>query len=215
MRLKLFKREESIIGKIEAYLEQIDKCRDRFIAAFGALIVDPSDVSRGPVADVHAAEAKADDLRRSIELTLYEKALIPESRGDVLGLIETVDRIPNSFEHIVADMHVQQLAVPKKFRERFLNLVEVNVDAYNAMRDSVRDFFYNRKNTVERLSHIDERESKSDQLQRKLIKNIFAADMDTGEKILLRDLVNQIGEISDGAEQCADRLILAVVKRRP
>ena len=215
MKFRLWKRQESITGKIESYLDQIDSCRDRFVAAFGALIVDPSDVSRGLVSEVHDAEAKADDLRREIELQLYAKALIPESRGDVLGLIETVDKMPNSFEHIVEGMHVQQLVVPKKLRERFLDLVHVNVDAYNATRDAVRDFFYNRRDAMERLGHIDERESKSDQLQRKLIKNIFSSDMPTAEKILLRDLVNDIGAISDGAEECADRLTLAVIKRRP
>ncbi len=215
MKFRFWKREESIIGKIDAYLTQIDSCRDLFVVAIGSLVTEPTEVPGRRIREVHEAEARADDLRREIELILYQRALIPESRGDVLGMIETLDRIPNAFEHIVETMHTQQQIVPKEFQEKFLELVKVNVDAYNALRDAVRDFFYNRGDAVDKLDSIDERESRSDKLQRKLIKAIFEDEMPTAEKILLRDLVNRIGKISDRAESCADRITIAAIKRRP
>ncbi len=215
MKLKLWKREEKIIEKIEAFLDQIDTCRDLFVVTMALLVERPGDVTEDQIADIHRAEARADDLRRDIELQLYEKALIPESRGDVLGLIESADVIPDAFEDIVSDMHVQHLSVPEEFRQQFLELVRVNVEAYNVMRDAIRAFFYHRRDSLENLSRIDEQESQSDQIQRELIRAIFGTGMDTGDKILLRDLVNGIGAISDGAEKCADRLTLAVIKRRP
>ncbi len=215
MKLKLWKREEKIIEKIEAFLDQIDTCRDLFVVTMALLVERPGDVTEDQIADIHRAEARADDLRRDIELQLYEKALIPESRGDVLGLIESADVIPDAFEDIVSDMHVQHLSVPEEFRQQFLELVRVNVEAYNVMRDAIRAFFYHRRDSLENLGRIDEQESQSDQIQRELIRAIFGTGMDTGDKILLRDLVNGIGAISDGAEKCADRLTLAVIKRRP
>ena len=215
MKLKLWKREEKIIEKIEAFLDQIDTCRDLFVVTMALLVERPGDVTEDQIADIHRAEARADDLRRDIELQLYEKALIPESRGDVLGLIESADIIPDAFEDIVSDMHVQHLSVPEEFRQQFLELVRVNVEAYNVMRDAIRAFFYHRRDSLENLGRIDEQESQSDQIQRELIRAIFGTGMDTGDKILLRDLVNGIGAISDGAEKCADRLTLAVIKRRP
>ena len=215
MKLKLWKREEKIIEKIEAFLDQIDSCRDLFVVTMALLVERPGDVTEDQIADIHRAEARADDLRRDIELQLYEKALIPESRGDVLGLIESADVIPDAFEDIVSDMHVQHLSVPEEFRQQFLELVRVNVEAYNVMRDAIRAFFYHRRDSLENLGRIDEQESQSDQIQRELIRAIFGTGMDTGDKILLRDLVNGIGAISDGAEKCADRLTLAVIKRRP
>ena len=215
MKLRLWKKEEKIIGKIESFLDQIDTCRDLFVTTMTLLVKRPGDVTEDQIADVHRTEARADDLRREIELQLYEKALIPESRGDVLGLIESADVIPNAFEDVVSDMYIQHLSVPEEFREQFLELVRVNVEASNVMSDAIRDFFYHRRDSLENLSHIDERESQSDRIQRTLIGAIFSSGMDTGDKILLRDLVNGIGAISDGAEKCADRLTLAVIKRRP
>ncbi|MEK0368345.1 MAG: DUF47 family protein, partial [Nitrosopumilus sp.] len=45
--------------------------------------------------------------RREIEISLYEKALIPESRGDILGLLEAVDRIPNKAESVAFQMQTE------------------------------------------------------------------------------------------------------------
>ena len=43
-------------------------------------------------------ESEADVLRRDIEKHLYSNTLIPDSRGDVLGLIETMDQLLSEFE---------------------------------------------------------------------------------------------------------------------
>ena len=46
---------------------------------------------------VHEIEIEADALRRAIEKDIYSEMLIPDSRGDVLGLIETSDEIFSLF----------------------------------------------------------------------------------------------------------------------
>ena len=40
-------------------------------------------------------------MRREIEVMMYSKALFPESRGDILTLLETIDRVPNQAEAVV------------------------------------------------------------------------------------------------------------------
>src|SRR4030042_57282 len=45
--------------------------------------------------DLDAIESSADVQRRAIETRLYSETLIPESRGDVLGLLESIDRVLN------------------------------------------------------------------------------------------------------------------------
>jgi hypothetical protein len=44
----------------------------------------------------HKAVSKADDMRYAIEALMYEKALIPESRGDLLGCLKRRTRCPGS-----------------------------------------------------------------------------------------------------------------------
>ena len=63
MKLKLWKREEKIIEKIEAFLDQIDTCRDLFVVTMALLVERPGDVTEDQIADIHRAEARADETR--------------------------------------------------------------------------------------------------------------------------------------------------------
>jgi len=211
---RLWRKEARIINKIEAYLEQVDKTRDLFRDIMGELVRgEVSERSEERVMEVHASESLADDIRRDIELQMYKKALIPESRGDVLGLIESMDMIPNLFQSLCDQLLFQRIEVPAEFREPYLELVEVNIDSYNLLREAILALFY-RRDCQKELLLIDEKESESDGIERKLVKDIFATSMDKADKILLKEIVVNTGDISDTAEIAADRLNLALIKRR-
>ena len=68
------------------------------------------------VSKVHRLEAACDDLRREIEYLLYGKALLPESRGDLLGLLETFDRLPNIAETVAFLFSCQKMLLPADLR---------------------------------------------------------------------------------------------------
>ncbi len=209
-----WKKEERIIHKIEAYLDQVDKTRDLFRRTMGELVRGQRDEhSEARVMEVHASESLADDIRREIELEMYKKALIPESRGDVLGLIESLDMIPNLFQSLCDQVLFQQIDVPEAFQERYLKLVEVNIDSYNLLREAILALFY-RRDCQEQLRRIDAKESESDGIERCLVKDIFKTTLDKADKILLKEIVVNTGDISDMVEVAADRLNLAIIKRR-
>jgi predicted phosphate transport protein (TIGR00153 family) len=209
-----WRKEERIIHKIEAYLNQVDKTRDLFRDTMGELVRgEVNERSEERVMEVHASESVADDIRRDIELQMYKKALIPESRGDVLGLIESMDMVPNLFQSLCDQLLYQQIEVPPEFRERYLELVEVNIDSYNLLREAILALFY-RRDCQEQLRRIDAKESESDGIERGLVKDIFSTDLDKADKILLKEIVVNTGDISDTVEIAADRLNLALIKSR-
>ncbi len=162
----------------------------------------------------HRAESAADDLRRDIEMTLYGKALLPESRGDLLGLIEAFDTLPNIVETIVYSMLCQKTPVPEEFFEDYRELLQVNIEAYHLTRKAVDALLSNPKVTLYSTKDVDEKESESDRVERRIISRAFSSEYDTGSKILLRDLVLLIGEISDRAEKTADRIGIIAIKRQ-
>ena len=174
---------------------------------------EPSKKHGDLVVRVHSEESLADDLRREIELELYKKALIPESRGDVLGLIETIDKIPGNFETVCDMMFLQQIEVPKKLTRDFLLLIDTNIEAYDLIRELVMGFFY-KKDNIEEIRRIDKKESESDAIERKLIGKIFKININKADKILLKEIAISIGNISDFTEIAGDRLTLATIKRQ-
>ena len=210
----LWKKEKSIIDKIKAYLDQVDVCRDRFRLCIERLLLKPDDEqNQALLEEVHRSESKADDLRRNIELQLYQRALIPESRGDVLGLIETIDVIPGLFQSLSYQLFLEKIVFPEQFRERYLHLVDINIKAYDLVREAVLGLFYS-KDVKEQTDLVDAVESDSDHIERDLIRDIFDSKLDKADKILLKEIVVNTGDISDQAETVKDRLILAIVKRK-
>ena len=210
----LWKKEKSIIDKIKTYLDQVDRCRDGFRVCIEKLITEPqSEENAAIVEEVHRSESRADDLRRSIEFQLYERALIPESRGDVLGLIETLDAIPGLFQSLCYQLLLERITFPDQFRERYLHLVDVNIKAYDLVRQAVVGLFYS-NDVKEQTDLVDAVESDSDHIERSLIRDIFSSKLDKADKILLKEIVVNTGDISDQAETVKDRLALAIIKRK-
>ncbi len=212
--MALWKKQKAIIHKIEEYFESLDECAARFKECMSSMIKQgkPEDY-RENVRKVSELESKADDLRRAIEHELYERALIPESRGDILGLLESVDKIPNSFESVCYQTLQERILFPDQFKENFLKLIDKNISAYESLKEASIGFFYNR-NIQQHLQDIDTKESESDKIERELIESIFTSKLDKADRILLKELVVNIGNISDLALGSADRLTIAVIKRR-
>jgi len=210
----LWKKEKSIINKIKGYLDQVDRCRNRFRVCIERLILEPGNEENPAILEeVHRSESNADDLRRTIELQLYERALIPESRGDVLGLLETMDAIPGMFQSLCYQVLLEKIVFPDTFRERYLHLVDVNLKSYDLVREAMLGLFYN-DDVKTQTDLVDAVESDSDHIERDLIRDIFSSKIDKADKILLKEIVINTGDISDQAETVKDRLILAIIKRK-
>ncbi len=210
----MLKKQRMVLDRIEEYLEQLDRCVEQFRKCMEQLVskeISPADDDI--VNLVHKAESKADDLRRAIELELYQKALIPESRGDVLGIIETIDRIPNLLESICYQIHLQNITIPEELRKDFFHLIDVNLATYAILKEAVIGFFCKGK-VLDKIRTVDAKESESDALERKLIRQVFNSGLEKADKILLKEIIINIGSISDEAETVSDRLTLAIVKRR-
>ena len=210
----LWKKEQSVINKIKSYFEQIDRCRDCFLTTMSDLIRKGPKVDLGEqVEEVHRMEHASDMIQRAIVLELYQRALIPESRGDVLGLLEATDKVPNTFESVCWQLYLEKIRVPEVFHNRVFELVESNVEAYNLLREAVMGLFLNR-DRQDLIQKIYEQESASDRLERCLIKDIFDAELEKAHQILLKEIVVNIGNISDFVQAVNDRLTLAIIKRR-
>jgi uncharacterized protein Yka (UPF0111/DUF47 family) len=82
------------------------------------------------------------------------------------------------------------------------------------VRKTVDNLLNNPRVTLHSTKNVDEKESESDRVERDLLCRIFESDMELAEKLLLKDLVLMIGNISDRAEAAADRIGLVAIKRQ-
>lgn len=210
-----FKKNNKVENMVESYLERVDECVESFLKAIRLWVHEGRTVEFETLVDeCHKRESQADDLRRNIEMTLYGKALLPESRGDILGLLETFDRIPNSAETALFMISCQRIDIPSEFAADVLRLTETNFETYGLVRKAFDALLDNPKQTLYVSKEVEDSESRSDREERALIGRIFDSDYSFGQKVLLKELVFSIGNIADRSENAADRIGIVAIKRK-
>ncbi|HNS33346.1 MAG TPA: DUF47 family protein [bacterium] len=207
-------KKNGVYTMIEKYLSQMEESIHLFDNAvdfyFKNGIVEKF---QEQIAETHLSESKADDIRREIELSFYEKSLIPESRADILGLIESTDRVFNKAQSVLYQIETQKLNIPHELQNDFAELIKINISAYRSSIEGFKTLFVNIKKVREFVKEVDMQESSSDRKERDLIRKIFASGYETGQKILLKELIIEIGQISDLSEEVTDSLNIIAVKR--
>ena len=64
------------------------------------------------------------------------------------------------------------------------------------------------------VATIDSLESRCDHIEREIVGKVFDSDLDPFEKMQLKDLVGQMGEISDQADRVSRSIYIINIKRR-
>jgi len=207
-------KQKKVELQITQYNQQVAACMDVFKQALRQYCENPDRGSiRHKFDEVHRAESLADDIRQDIGVMMYSKSLFPESRGEVLGLLETMDKVPNQAEAVVHMIWNQRISIPEELHPEILGLVEVCCRCVDAMLEASGKLFTNFMNATVAVGKIDELESEADRIEARIIERVFASDMEPLDKILVRDLVQSISSISDKAENTGDRIRITVAKR--
>lgn len=207
-------KQKQIESQIEAYCDAVRECLDLFETTLSEYCESGDrEALRRQSDGIHRLESKADDLRREVELLMYERALFPESRGDILALLEGADRVPNQAEGAVRMILQQHIRIPEPFCAAVITLTEATVKAGYTMLDAIDGLFNHAAATRGTLGKIDELESEVDRLQNTLIEEIFDADIAGVDKLQLRDMVDRLARPSDRAENVADHIAVILAKR--
>ncbi len=210
-----FKKQTNIEQMFEYYLDCVGQCMEMFKAGMCCFLEHgQGETFDHAVASAHQRESKADDLRREIERTLYIHHLLPDSRGDLLGLLESVDKIPNRIELVLFNIKCRQIVLPEGFGDDLGQLVDTVCKSVEVLIDSIALLFKQPGKVRDLVRQVDELESQSDQKEQALKENIYKlGDLDLAEKMLLERMIIEVASIADRAEETSDRLEIISIKR--
>lgn len=211
----LFKKERQIETLIYSYLDNLKMAQENFQKSLDTFFekgfCEELDFL---IEQTHKFESRADDIRNEIETMMYAKALIPESRGDILGLLEAIDEIPNIFEHVLYMIQTQKLTVPTFITVDIRDLLRVSLECCDLLVSQVKALFTKTEEIRAFVSTIDNNESRCDHIERRIITKIFNSDLDPFLKVQLKELIIHMGEISDQADRVSRRVYIISIKRR-
>jgi predicted phosphate transport protein (TIGR00153 family) len=211
----LFKKEQQVESLIYTYLDTLKMAQNNFFNAMNSYFEKGfSEDFYFLIEQTHKVESKADDTRYEIETLMYSKALIPESRGDILGLLEAIDQIPGLFELVLYMIQTQKLRTPDFLVPDIKELIRVSLECCDLLIKEVEALFRKSGDIRSLVATIDNNESHCDHIERRIITNIFDSDLDPFVKLQLKDMVIQLGEISDQTDRVSRRIHIISTKRR-
>jgi predicted phosphate transport protein (TIGR00153 family) len=211
----LFRKQSQIESLIYSYLDSLRMTQTRFSEALGLCLDHNTDGTFTFLTEqTHKFESKADDIREEITTLMYGKALLPESRGDIMRLLEEVDVIPRVFERVLYMIKMQKLSIPDFIVPDIEKLVSVSLASFDLTLKQIENFLKRHREIRALVATIDYNESECDHIQRRIITKVFDSDLDPFLKIQLKELISCIGEISDQADRVSKRVNIISMKRR-
>ncbi|MCE9615715.1 MAG: DUF47 family protein [Lentisphaerae bacterium] len=211
----LFRKERQVEQFIFSYIDYLGEARERFAKAMEVYLRDGlCDNFRFLAEQTHKAESKADDVRYAVESMMYEQALLPESRGDILGLLEAVDAVPGIFDRTLYTIDNRRIQVPEFLIAELREMVQVSVEAVEAFEKQLRGLFTAHEDVRPLIQLINRNESQVDHIERNVMRQLFDSPIDPFAKIQTKDLLVELADISDLAHQLSRRVYIISVKRR-
>lgn len=166
------------------------------------------------LAAIDALESEADHLSREVETQLYRRSLIPEHRGDVLGLLEHTDDIIDHAKSCLRRFDVERPEVPGPLDGEFNRLAKVVYDAADALLLAARLSFRDPAAVSDHLVKVYHFEGEADRIALDLRRAIFASPLELARKLQLRYFVESVDVVADTAEHVAGRLAIYAIKRQ-
>ncbi len=168
-------------------------------------------------------EHQADDLKREIRGHLPKSLFLPVPRADLLDLVRLVDQLPNTAKDISGLMTGRKMRIPDGIRVSFTDFVTKAVGTARQASASVErldDVFGAafRGEVAKTLGvlvrELDTLEHETDEAEIIVRAELLAVENDLTpiEVVFLYEVVKEIGELADRAQQVGHRLLMLVAK---
>ena len=212
---------KSPVKPIQQHMEEVLQTAEllpTFIAAAQAgEWAEAKEIHKGIV----AREREADKLKHSLRTMLPKRLFMPISRGDVLQLVTTQDRIANLTKDIAGLMMGRKITFPKKLfpliTEYVDEVLEVSRHALGAISqlDEVFEVGFSQrelKTIDDMIARINKLEKRTDKQQIKLRAALFKIEdkLSPVDVMFYYKIIELIGEIADYAERTGNRLQILI-----
>ncbi|HEY5534225.1 MAG TPA: DUF47 family protein [Ignavibacteria bacterium] len=210
----MLKKTKKIELQIDEYLDMVLRGALIFKEGIKYYLSGQLDEFHQKLDEASRTESEGDNLRRVIETKLYINTLIPEHRGDVLGIIENSDKVLNTLEEVLSQFAVETPEILPELSQYFLELSDSAVSSVESMVQAVRAYFKNINEVRDHINKVMFFEKESDKIADKIKRMVFRMEnLELSSKIHIRYFAFHIENIADSAEDVCDRLSIAAIKR--
>lgn len=211
---QLFTKHKQIEGEIDDFLDMIVEGGLLFKKGVQFYLHGRTDEFEGRLSELRSLEKQADTLRRNVETKLYLRTLIPEFRGDVLGLLEHSDAVLNKITDTLLEFSVEIPETLEDLNELHEDLAFNAIEASENMVKAIRAYFRDLSAVRDNIKQVQFSREETNRIAEKYKRDLFQrTNLRLSHKIHLRYFAHNIEQIADEAEDVCDRLAIAAIKR--
>ena len=210
-----FNKVKSIENNIEKYFDNILRASLIFEQGIKEYLGNKLDEFEQRTKEIQKLESDTDELRRDIKYMLYKELLIPDSRGDVLGLLETIDNVIDTSQKVMVRFSIEKPLIWEELFEDFIELTAASTRCVSELICASRAFFKDISNVADFLTKVHFWEHEADKIEEKIMRKTFSGDFTDklSLKVHIRYFAECISQIADEAEAVAERLEIYTIKR--
>lgn len=214
MKLFLSKTKE-VEGEIEKFLENIERAALLFELALKDYFNERMERFEDKCKEIDQLEHDSDEVRRDIKRKLYSYSLLPDSRGDVLGLIENLDNVIDLTKKVVSHFSIETPIIYPFLKDDFIELAETSVKAVCELIGASRAFFCEFGRVNDYLVKVFFWEHEADKIEEQIKRKVFQSDQIEAfsRKVHIRYFSERISGLADEAESVGERLSVYAIKR--
>lgn len=212
--MRLFGRTKELEVEISKYLDTVNNAVLIFKRDVERYIKKNFDEFEESFVEIKDIENKADDYLKDIRYKLYKYMLIPEARGDVLTLLESIDNMVDLIKKVVFQLSIESPEIPEDIESAFLELTDNSTMAADELVKAMRSYFEDISMVDNYINKVSFYEHEADKIEENLKRYVFKLeDMELCRKVHLRHFAEKIASVSDVAETIAEKISVAAIKR--
>ena len=167
--------------------------------------------------EVYEKEHLADiSLRKMID-SLGGAMFLPSTREDLISIGTSCDKIANKCEDICYMVVLQNFRFPKDYIEDIIEILSLSHKQFELLEQSISLLFSRMGDLMKDqtiLDQIRDYESQVDVYERKLLEMTYSRGMQLAECMQLSSFTEDLCDLSDIAENIADKIQIMLVTRK-
>ncbi len=208
---------------MQDHIHKAQECAAELVPFFEEVIAENWEEAEQIQQKIAELEGQADAMKKKIRQHLPKSIFLPVPRTDLLDIVRMQDKIANRAKDIAGLMLGRQMKVPASLQDGMrlfvraaLSTSEQALVALNELDELINSGFGGHEiNAVERLlDELDKLEHETDKCERQVRSNLFAIEktLDPVEVMFLYQIISQIGDLADRAQQVGSRLQLLLAR---
>ncbi len=199
-------REEQVLEQLGAFIDQVVVIVQKLEDVVERFAAQRYEELVAAAKELDQLESRADDAKEAILDRVYLGGVFPIHRADLARLVGSMDGIANLATGAADRLSIRKFTLPAAMNEQLVALAKVDVEATQALRESVLAMSRDLQQAIKLAGSVDKIESRADKLYASMYHTMFDMDLDFKAFHQLKSILDRLENIADCCSDNAELL---------